>query len=158
MINVFHKNRNTIGNLAIALLLLGGCVFILTGSWNSPETVAASSCCGGGATATTLTDTTTGGCCGSVNKVSESDTYNCNCLNTDDDDSNCNHCEDDPDDEDSECNGANTQSCADACDDVLCGESGSFCNSTDFETYCPNDGQTQADGCEGSGKTCSKRT
>ncbi|MDE0314706.1 MAG: hypothetical protein OXM61_07390 [Candidatus Poribacteria bacterium] len=63
MINVFSKNRSTVGNLVIALLFIGGCVFVLTGSWNAPKTVAASGCCGGGQQITMDAETTNGSCC-----------------------------------------------------------------------------------------------
>ncbi len=139
----------------IALLFVGGCIFLLTGSWDTSETEAAKGCCGGG---TTLVAETTNGCCGGTNKVSDSDTYNCNCLDTGNEDADCGDCYVDPDNADSECSGANTQSCATACNDDFCGEGKSWCNSTDFETYCPNDGVTEEHGCEGSGDTCSKRT
>lgn len=48
----------------IALLFVGGCIFLLTGSWDASETEAATGCCGGGAT---LVVETTSGCCGGEN-------------------------------------------------------------------------------------------
>ena len=30
---MFRTHQNTIGNLAIVLLFVGGCIFLLTGSW-----------------------------------------------------------------------------------------------------------------------------
>lgn len=44
MSKILKTHQKTIGNLAIALLFLGGCIFMFTSSWNAPETEAASSC------------------------------------------------------------------------------------------------------------------
>ncbi len=163
MSKMLRTHQNTIGNLVIALLFVGGCIFLLTGSWDASESEAAKGCCGGDTTATsccgggaTLVAATTNGCCGSTERLSDSDDdYNCNCLDTDNEDADCGDCYVDPDNADSECSGANTQTCTDDCARTYCGEGGSFCNSTDFETYCPNDGVTDEYGCEGGASGCS---
>ncbi len=66
MSKMLKTHRNTIGNLMIALLFVGGCIFLLTGSWDASETEAATGCCGGGGEATLVAETT-GGCCGGEN-------------------------------------------------------------------------------------------
>ena len=38
----------------ITLLFVGGCIFLLTGSWDASETEAATGCCGGGAALTSF--------------------------------------------------------------------------------------------------------
>ena len=35
MSKMLRTHQNTIGNLAIALLFVGGCIFLLTGSWDT---------------------------------------------------------------------------------------------------------------------------
>ena len=75
MSKMLKTYRNTIGNLMIALLFVGGCIFLLTGSWDASETEAATGCCGG--SEATLVVETTGGCCGETNKASGS---NCECI------------------------------------------------------------------------------
>ena len=151
MIKVFKQNRNIIGNLAIALLLLGGCVFMFTSGWNAPETVAASGCCGGGATATTLTDTTTGGCCGSANQVSDSDEddYKCDCLDAGNTEADCGDCEEDENNDDSECNSAGNLGCGGSgstdCNEEYCAEM-TYCLPG---KYCPNDSESDGNNCEG---------
>ena len=81
MSKMFRAHRNTIGNLAIALLFVGGCIFLLTGSWDTSESEAAKGCCGSDATATTLTAANTGGCCGGTNRLSGSG-ENCDCVSS----------------------------------------------------------------------------
>ncbi len=56
MSKMLRTHQNTIGNLVIALLFVGGCIFLLTGSWDASVSEAAKGCCGGG---TTLTDAST---------------------------------------------------------------------------------------------------
>ncbi len=149
MSKMLRTHQNTIGNLAIALLLLGGCVFILTGSWNSPETVAASSCCGGGATATTLTATTTGGCCGSANQVSDSGSSKCDCLDPGNTEADCNACGS------SNCgNDTTLQECSGTCAGLNCGPEKKHCNEKDFSSVCNN--ETNKAGCSGDEDGCSK--
>ena len=84
MSRMLKTHQNTIGNVMIALLFVGGCIFLLTGSWDAPETEAANGCCGGDMTATTLTAASAGGCCGGANKLTEDS--GCNCVSG----SNCN--------------------------------------------------------------------
>lgn len=62
MSKMLKTHRNTIGNLMIALLFVGGCIFLLTGSWDASEPEAATGCCGG--SEATLVAETTSGCCG----------------------------------------------------------------------------------------------
>ncbi len=129
MSKMFRTHQNTIGNLAIALLFVGGCIFLLTGSWNTSESETAKGCCGGDTTATnccgsgtTLVAETTGGCCGSTNKVSDSDTYNCNCLETDNVDADCGKCT-----ESNNCSATTkTLGCKTGCSDS-CGSPDGFC-------------------------------
>ncbi len=80
MSRMLKTHQNTIGNVMIALLFVGGCIFLLTGSWDAPETEAANGCCGGDMTATTLTAASAGGCCGGANKLT--DDSGCNCLSS----------------------------------------------------------------------------
>lgn len=70
MPKMLKTHQSTIGNLMIALLFVGGCIFLLTGSWNASETEAATGCCGSGEA--TLVVETTGGCCGGVSRHSYS--------------------------------------------------------------------------------------
>lgn len=37
MSKMFRAHQNTIGNLAIALLFVGGCIFLLTGSFKHSD-------------------------------------------------------------------------------------------------------------------------
>ena len=93
MIKVFYKNRKTIENLAIALLSIGVCVVVFTGSWNAPETNAASSCCSGQQTIALDAETANDSCCerdGAA--IASNSDENC-CSDTDcpcEDDSGCN--------------------------------------------------------------------
>jgi len=75
MSKMFRTHQNTIGNLVIALLFVGGCIFLLTGSWDTSETEAAKGCCGG--VDTTSVAETTGGCCGGQDTTSS---IVCNCV------------------------------------------------------------------------------
>lgn len=71
--------QNTIGNLMIALLFVGGCIFLLTGSWDASETEAATGCCGGGEP--TLVAETTGCCGGGTNKAPRAaGNADCDCI------------------------------------------------------------------------------
>ncbi len=151
MSKMLRTHQNTIGNLAVALLFVGGCIFLLTGSWDASDSEAAKGCCGGG---TTLVAATTGGCCGSINKVSDSGTYKCDCLDTGNEEADCEACFEDPDNVDSECDGdTESQTCHTDCARTFCFDS--FCNDTDFETVCSNDTDGKA-GCEGTSAGCNK--
>lgn len=98
MINVFYRNRNTIGQFMVALIFLGTFGFLFTYDGFVSKS-AATSCCGGGEAAVTsftadssgdygsdiLMDAATGGCCGGENKVIPSSSNNgdgdpCDCL------------------------------------------------------------------------------
>ena len=147
MSKMLRTHQNKISNLAVALLLLGGCVFILTGSWNAPETVAASSCCGGGATATTLTTATTGGCCGSAGQVSDSDSdgHKCDCFDSGNTEADCGDCdsEDNCDDLTSK---TNNHKCGGECEDSDCGTTECLKKG---DIYCENNVPTDAETCSG---------
>ena len=155
MSKMLRTHQNTIGNLAIALLFVGGCIFLLTGSWDTSESVAAKGCCGGDTTATsccggatTLVAETTGGCCGSTERVSAYDDEegnNCNCLEPDNADADCGYCAN------GKCDDTVNKTCADACTvDSNCGPMGSKCNT--FVVVCEN-GNT--DFCSGDEDGCS---
>ena len=138
MLKMFKTHRNTVGNLMIALMFVGGCIFMLTGSWNASETDAANSCCGGKTTETTLET----GCCGGngIAMGAEStdgcrgDSFmnsgsnaQCTCLGT-----NCGSCT-----SNNACSGGNKPGCKDnnnckgtdrcGCDERICNNS-SQCN------------------------------
>ena len=116
MSKMLRTHQNTIGNLAIALLFVGGCIFMLTGSWDTSESVAAKGCCGG--------DTTvTGGCCGSANQLSGSGSYNCDCLDPGNADANCGKCT-----ESNNCSATTkTLGCKTGCSDGSCGSPDGWC-------------------------------
>ena len=144
MSKMLKTHRNTIGNLMITLLFVGGCIFLLTGSWNASETEAATGCCGGGGAALTsfaannggdfgsdipMDAEVTGGCCGGEGKVIPSSSNSaCTCLNGVE----CNYCDSPPE------NGCGTNSChkdchscdpgADFCCTMDCKKAGSACN------------------------------
>ena len=98
MINVFYKNRNTIGQFMVALIFLGtfGFLFAYDGFVSKSQ---ASGCCGGGETAVTsfaadssgdyssdvpIEAEATDGCCGGKdNAILSSDSSGCNCLGPD---------------------------------------------------------------------------
>ncbi len=135
MSKILKTHQNTIGNLAIALLFVGGCIFLLTGSWDTSESVAAKGCCGGDTTATsccgggtTLVAATTGGCCGSTNRLSDSDDdYNCNCLDTDNVDADCGYC-------------SSSDNCSSTTSTLACNEGCSDnCGSDAVEGWCYDD-------------------
>ena len=107
MSKMLKTHQNTIGNLVIALLFVGGCIFLLTGSWDTSESEAAKGCSGGDTTVsscgggkTLVAETTVGGC-GSANQLSGSngnddsgsngntDDYKCDCLDPGNEDSGC---------------------------------------------------------------------
>ncbi len=93
---MLKTHRNTIGNLMITLLFVGGCIFLLTGSWDASEAEEAKGCCGGGGAALTsfaannggdfgsdipMDAEVTGGCCGGEGKVIPSSSNSaCTCL------------------------------------------------------------------------------
>ena len=115
MPKMLKTHQNTIGNFMIALLFVGGCIFFLTGSWDTSESEAAKGCCGGGDA--TLVAATTGGCCGSTDQVSNSyssslsNSYSCTCLDNDDQtDASC-----DCDAEDNCDNSTGSYSCGGGC-------------------------------------------
>ena len=163
MRKMLKTHRNTIGNLMIALLFIGGCIFLLTGSWDASETEAATGCCGGGE-ATLVAETT--GCCGGggSNKVSDSGnhknpshcTYTCNCLDTNNENANCGHCS-----TSNNCGGdTDMEICSDTepnnCGGLKCGPApiGNKCNENDFATICSKDNDKY--GCSGDNDGCSK--
>ncbi|MCG8621166.1 MAG: hypothetical protein MJE68_04055 [Proteobacteria bacterium] len=134
MSKMLRTHQNTIGNLVIALLFVGGCIFLLTGSWDTSVSQAAKGCCGGDTTATgccgstTSVAATTGGCCGSAERVSDSGSYNCNCLETDNVDADCGDCT-----SSTNCGGtADTKGCQ--TEDPQCTDS------CDSESYCDDIG------------------
>ena len=161
MPKMLKTHQNTIGNLMITLLFVGGCIFLLTGSWDASETEAATGCCGGGEA--TLVAETTGGCCGGTNKASGSGnhkgpscTYTCNCLDTNNENADCGHCS-----ESSNCGGdTDMEICSDTepnnCAGQKCGPSpdGNKCNEDDFATICSKDNDRY--GCSGDNDGCSK--
>ena len=147
MSKMFKTHQNTIGNVIIALLFVGGCIFLLTGSWDTSVSEAAKGCCGGDTTAT-LVD---GGSCGSTNKVSEAaGNPDCKCIagkengdSNHDNDAKCGLCDI------SYCGGSNTDAkgCASDCTgDSGCGPEGTkcnlafiICNLSDDRTFCQGD-------------------
>ncbi len=129
-------------NLVIALLFVGGCIFLLTGSWDASVSEAAKGCCGGG---TTLVAATTGGCCGSTNQLSGSGNSNCNCLDSTNEDADCGDCAN------GKCDDTENKTCAGACtEDPNCGPMGTKCNTVII--VCEN-GNT--DFCSGDEDGCS---
>ncbi len=153
MSKMLKTHQNTIGNVIIALLFVGGCIFLLTGSWDTSVSEAAKGCCCGGDA--TLVAATTGGCGGSTNRVFEADgNPDCTCIaglpNGDSnhaDDAKCGLCSV------TYCNGSNTdgKTCSSGCpQDYNCGPTGTkcnkevtFCNLSDDRTFCQGD----SDGC-----------
>ncbi len=145
MSKMLRTHQNTIGNLAIALLFVGGCIFLLTGSWDTSESVAAKGCCGG--------DTTATSCCGGATTlvaetttVSESSgNVDCACANN----VKCNLCGT------TECDGPEVKICKPSCngdggdcgpdDGIKCNEEISFCNNV------VGDGRYH---CNGTGSGC----
>lgn len=142
MSKMLKTHRNTIGNLMIALLFVGGCLFLLTGSWDASETEAATGCCGGGEP--TLVAETTGGCCGSTDQVSNF--YNCTCLDNDDQtDASCN-C----DAEDNCNNSTSSYGCGGGCDGSNCGTGTEKPCHQNGDTYCNNNVPSDTETCDGS--------
>ena len=78
MSKMLKTHQKTIGNLVIALLFVGGCIFLLTGSWDTSVSEAVSSCCGGKTTEAVLA----GGCCGGGEADTVSDSESCKCVST----------------------------------------------------------------------------
>jgi len=156
MSKMLKTHQNTIGNLVIALLFVGGCIFLLTGSWDTSESEAAKGCCGGDTTVksccgggTTLVAETTGSCCGSTNQLSGSGSSNCDCLDKGNEDANCGACGS------SNCGGDTTlQECAGTCAGNNCGPGNDHCNETDFLTVCNE--ETNKAGCSGDEDGCNK--
>ena len=156
MINVFYKNRNTIGQFMVALIFLGIFGFLFTSDGFVSKSQA-SGCCGGGETAVTsfaadssgdygsaipMDAPSTGGCCGG-----EDNDIDCKCLN--DGQTSCNACE-----KNSKCTSSQTQSCANTCtsESRRCGEV--CCTDMDFGEYCPSDGNADPAYCEGTASGC----
>ena len=73
MCKMLKTHRNAIGNLMITLLFVGGCIFLLTGSWDASEAEAVKGCCGG-KTTTTGCDA----CGGGMDAAPLSSSSNCN--------------------------------------------------------------------------------
>ena len=141
LVETLYNFRNTIGNLMIGLLFVGGCVFLLTGSWDASETEAATGCCGGGEA--TLGAETTGGCCGGTNKVSNF--YSCSCLDNDDQtEASC-----DCDAEDNCNNSTGSYSCGNGCNDSRCGTGTENPCHQKGDTYCNNNVPSDSVTCDG---------
>ena len=148
MSKMLKTHRNAIGNLMITLLFVGGCIFLLTGSWDASESEAATGCCGGGEA--TLVAETTGGCCGGTNKAPRfAGDADCACIaNTagHGKDAKCglcgeNHCGDETD----------GKTCASSCNnDPACGPTGTKCNIA--EAFCVNSDDTRF--CQGTSQGC----
>ena len=142
MINVFYRNRNTIGQFMVALMFLGTFGFLFTSDGFVSKSQA-SGCCGGGEVKVVpfavdssgdysgdipMDAEATGGCGGGKNmSIFASTSSDCNCLGADKD---CGLC-DDADGTSSCCNGGhycpdNTSceqdegTCANYCDDDWC--------------------------------------
>ena len=163
MINVFYKNRNTIGQFMVALIFLGTFGFLFTFDGFVSESQA-SGCCGSGEAAVTsfaadssgdfgseipMDAPATDGCCGGEdNTILTSDSSDCNCLN--DGTTSCGKCGD------STCSGSQTQSCANTCtsESRQCGDV--CCTDTDLAEYCPSDDNADPDVCEGTASGCDK--
>ena len=134
----------------IALLFVGGCIFFLTGSWDTSESEAAKGCCGGDDA--TLVAATTGGCCGSTDQVSNSyssslsNSYSCTCLDNDDQtDASC-----DCDAEDNCDNSTGSYSCGGGCKGGSCGGGTENPCHQKGDTYCNNNVPSDAELCDGS--------
>lgn len=122
MINVFYRNRNTIGQFMVALIFLGtfGFLFMFDGFTAKSE---AKSCCGGAPAVTTfaadsssdygsdvpIDAESTGGCCSGEGKVIPSSSNNsgdgCTCLGGNP----CSYCDSPP------AGGCGTNSCPGGC-------------------------------------------
>ncbi len=91
MINVFYRNRNTIGQFMVALIFLGTFAFLFTYNGFAAK-AEAKGCCGGGAPAVTtfaadssgdfgsdipMDAEPAGGCCGEADTLSGSSESNC---------------------------------------------------------------------------------
>ena len=134
MRKMLKTHQNTIGNLAITLLFVGGCIFLLTGSWDASETEAATGCCGGGDA--TLVAGATGGCCGGTNKASSSGNSDCDCLSGtagNDENPQCHLCGD------SYCgHDTDGQTCMDDCNPKDCGPAEEATKCKTLKTVCEN--------------------
>ncbi len=65
---MFKTHRNTIVNTMIALLFVGGCMFLLSGNWDAGETEDVCGYCG-----SDVTTTSTCGCCDGAIRLSDAD-------------------------------------------------------------------------------------
>ena len=156
MSKMLRTHQNTIGNLVIALLFVGGCIFLLTGSWDTSVSQAAKGCCGGDTTATgccgstTSVAATTGGCCGSAERVSDSDDYKCDCLDSGNEAADCTHCDDDDN-----CGKVTKQFvCGTGCNDSDCGNEDTGICGDKGTSYCNNEYPNEDDSqttCGGQG-------
>ena len=108
MSKMFRTHQNAIGNLAVALLFVGGCIFLLTGSWDTSESVEAKGCCGGDAT------NYCGGGTILVAETAGAGNFKCDCLDPGNVDADCgfctprNYCSDFNTTNGSDCSGNNT--------------------------------------------------
>lgn len=160
MINVFYRNRNTIGQFMVALMFLGTFGFLFTSDGFVSESQA-SGCCGGGEAVVTafaadssgdfgsdipMDAPSTGGCCSGEGKVIPSSSNNdgggngddCTCIS-----GGCGDCGK------SMCMGAETVSCDNRCDNKSsCGTDSDPPRCEDNgEEYCPNDPYSGGDSC-----------
>ena len=165
MLKMFKTHRNTIGNLMIVLMFVGGCTFMLIGSWDAPETEAASSgggeiaattlaagCCGGNGIA--MGAETIASCCGGKDNVPIASDSNDN----DDSDSNDNDDSDDNDDDD-DCLCLSGNPCS-YCSNAECGGNLNSCpGSCGCEPECcALDCREAGDPCSGLNETTNKCT
>ena len=65
---MLKTHRNTIVHTMIALLFVGGCVFLLSGNWDAAETEDVCGYCGADAATTSTCE-----CCDGQNRLSDSD-------------------------------------------------------------------------------------
>lgn len=149
MPKMLKTHQNTIGNLAIVLLFVGGCIFLLTGSWDASETEAATGCCGG--SEPTLVAETTGCCGGGTNKAPRAaGDADCDCIAGTaghDENATCGLCRD------NHCgNKTNGKICISGCsgDNGACGPEGTKCN--EEVAYCMNSDDTTL--CQGNSEGC----
>ena len=156
MINVFYRNRNTIGQFTVALMFLGtfGFLFTFDGFVSDSQ---ASGCCGGGKLMVTTFASDSSGDYGSdipmdassqshiMNKVIPSSSNNngdddcdCACI-----EGGCDSCGS------SQCSGSETVDCDSRCDDKAnCGpDADPPCCDEKGDEYCPNDIYSGGDCC-----------
>ena len=140
MINVFYRNRNTIGQFMVALIFLGTFGFLFTFDGFTAKSEA-KSCCGGEAAVTTFAADSSGdfgsdipmdaepigGCCDKEDKVIPSSSNNndedtgCTCL----DGNYCDECDT------SDCGGTHERYCATGCPESQ--EDGCYCTLKDCD-------------------------